>query len=155
VLTLSQLGRTMAMDTPTKPILHCKLTGKPSQHMGEGTWVTYTLKNVSKQVVKILPWYTPLEGFMSDLFIVTDAKTTALTYQGPMIKRAAPNSDEYLTIYPNESVSAKVNLQKAYQISSGHYNVAMKTKFIQLLYNNQAETTQLCTKAFVYIEVVP
>lgn len=91
-------------------------------------FLNFSAKNPYDKKMKLLMWYTPFEGFLSDLFIIRNSKTNQqLTYQGPMVKRLQPQPDDYLLISPNEVSSTTLNLSLAYHFKPGHYQLKLKS----------------------------
>jgi hypothetical protein len=82
-----------------------------------------TLKNVSKNTWSVMRRGTPLEGFLGDyLRVARDG--VRVDYLGPMVKRAAPNANEYWIIAPKRSRTITLQLAKGYDISpSGTYSI--------------------------------
>ncbi|WP_448567699.1 hypothetical protein [Thalassotalea ganghwensis] len=124
--------------------LQCELFAENKQQYVEGVKVSYQLTNTSTHQLKLLTWYTPLEGFMSNLFEITDSEGHQLAYQGPMFKRATPQEQDFITIAPQEKVSVTLNLLEAYPLTSGQYQVSLKPKMVQIVIDNQSISTQLC-----------
>jgi len=90
--------------------------------------LNFSLESPYNKKMRLLIWYTPFEGFLSDLFIITHSKTgKQLNYQGPMVKRLQPQPEDYLSVSSNEVTSAKVNLSLAYAFTSGNYQLKLKS----------------------------
>lgn len=101
--------------------LQCQLHAPASVKLGEAVTLKFELKNTSKTDVMLLKWNTPLEGWFGSSFNVTrDGKW--VNYQGAMVKRFRPSSDDYVAVPAGKSVSNSVNLAEGYQINqAGEY----------------------------------
>jgi len=85
--------------------------------------VHVTLTNTSGRDLTILKWHTPLEGFRSDMFQVEQNGVSA-PYLGALVKRGSPNAEDLVMLPQGGSVSATVDLFKAYGIfEPGDYTV--------------------------------
>ena len=90
----------------------------------QDVWVTVTLSNDTKNTVRVLKWFTPLDGVEESLFVVKrDSQPVA--YIGPRYKRPAATEQDYISLKAGESVSSAVNLGGYYDLSqSGQYEIA-------------------------------
>ena len=90
----------------------------------QDVWVTVTLSNETKNTVRVLRWFTSLDGVEAALFVVKrDGQPVA--YIGPRFKRPAATEQDYISLKAGESVSSAVNLGEYYDLSqSGQYEVA-------------------------------
>jgi len=112
----------------TDPALTCRLLAGEGVPSKDSVGVRFVLTNAGSQVVHVLDWYTPLEGMRSDMFKVTQG-STALAYQGPLIKRGQPRRESYRTIEPGESLARQVDLARYYDFGpQGTYTVALDTR---------------------------
>ncbi len=92
--------------------------------------LSFTLTNESKKELNVLTWHTPLEGTKSNMFLVQSPGQRAL-YMGRVIKRGVPSPKDYITLGPNESATAELDLAEAYDISSaGKYSVIFARRLI-------------------------
>ncbi|MDF2176632.1 hypothetical protein P2G88_00025 [Aliiglaciecola sp. CAU 1673] len=109
--------------------LNCQLDVVPISLEGQPHPLQFTLTNQSKDELQILIWHTPLEGFWSDLFLITDLSTDRpLPYQGPMAKRGAPTEEDTLVLAPGQQQSATLDLTEAYALKAGHYKLQIRQK---------------------------
>jgi hypothetical protein len=93
----------------------------------EAVIVDFTLTNPLDETLELLTWYTPFEGFFSDLFVITNKGTgKELIYQGPMVKRIEPDIEDYLTMPAMKTISMTLNLSQAYKFSPGIYLIKLK-----------------------------
>ena len=141
------------MDINPNTFFTCQLTADTNQSLSQGIWVTYSITNTSAEHLSLLPWNTPLEGFMSKLFIITDEQNNQLSYQGPMVKRPLPSDQDYLMIPSGETVTSKLDLQQVYEIRPAQYLVSMNTKYVQVKINKQSYTIQICKDAKLTINI--
>ncbi len=115
-------------DRAQAPELSCRLALVGPAVAGEPILLRFELTNSSDRTVHVLKWYTPLEGLRGNLFRVTrDGKE--LDYRGPMVKRGQPQLGDYAAIPSGESVSAEVDLARAYDLSApGEYQLAFRSR---------------------------
>jgi len=90
--------------------------------------VTFELANSGDEDAYVLTWYTPLEGLWSDCLRVT-RDGEPVPYDGPLAKRGEPTEEDYVRVPAGESVTADVELSRAYQVTEpGTYDVAVDTR---------------------------
>lgn len=95
----------------------------PEVHAQGPILAHFTLTNTSGGELAVLKWHTPLEGFRSDMFQVK-RDGTPVRYLGALVKRGAPAQEEILVLPKGGSVSATVDLLKAFAIfDPGEYTV--------------------------------
>jgi hypothetical protein len=98
-------------------LLRFNLSSKLEYSINDPIIITFTLENLTDQHISVLKWYTPLEGFKGEFFLVTcNGKT--VPYEGRLVKRADPLEEDYLLLGPNQSVHSIVNLADAYNLRS-------------------------------------
>ncbi|MBI2380375.1 MAG: peptidase M35 [Gammaproteobacteria bacterium] len=107
----------------------------------EDVYVTVTLKNVSSQPAKLLRWLAPVGELEEGIFHITrDGKD--VPYQGAHYKRVAPTAKDYITIKPGQSLTRRVELSNAYDLTvSGQYAISYDVAAVNLfgdLDKNQA-----------------
>lgn len=91
-----------------------------------------TITNPNDTSIRVLKWFTPLEGVEQPLFTVT-RDGEPVTYLGIMVKRPAPTEQDYITLKAGESLTSYVNLSAYYDLSvSGNYKVRYDVTSIQL-----------------------
>jgi peptidyl-Lys metalloendopeptidase len=73
--------------------------------------------------VKVLKWYTPVDGVEESLFaVMLDGQPAA--YTGAIYKRPAATGQDYISLKAGESITSVVNLGDYYDLSqSGQYEV--------------------------------
>ncbi len=135
-------------------LIKCEISAQAQQNITQGTWLTYSLTNTSSEPIILLTWYTPLEGFMSNLFRIIDQQGDELLYQGPMVKRMLPSADDFIVIAPQKTVSTSINLQQAYQINLGKLLISLRPKLTQFKVNDELLSMKLCTNSSIMVEVI-
>lgn len=94
--------------------------------------VHVTITNSNDIPIRILKWFTPLNGIERSLFIVTH-NGESVRYIGRQIKRAEPTEADYITLEAGGSVTADVNLSEYYELSSSdNYEVMYDVTSLQL-----------------------
>jgi peptidyl-Lys metalloendopeptidase len=90
---------------------------------GQDVLVTVNLSNTTKHTVKILKWYTAVDGVEESLFAVT-RNGEPVAYTGPIYKRPLATGNDYLSLKSGESITRVVNLGEYYDLSApGQYEV--------------------------------
>lgn len=85
--------------------------------------VTVTISNPTNHTVKVLKWFTPVDGVEEPLFAVT-RDGQPVSYIGAHYKRPAATGRDYISLKSGESISSTVNLGEYYDLSeSGQYEV--------------------------------
>src|SRR5215204_2628076 len=115
------------------PIVGFITTSKQEFESEESKTLTFVLQNNSDQDVKVLSWYTPLEGFVNDngtpiespCLLVTRNNGEKVEYDGKMKKRQEnPPEEAYVNLKARDSISVDFDLNQAYQVSvEGDYSV--------------------------------
>jgi peptidyl-Lys metalloendopeptidase len=107
--------------------------------------ILFRLTNNSNETVNVLKWNTPLEGINNDLFRIEKDGKPAI-YLGRMVKRGAPEPEDYITIEPNSSVSVEVDLTEYYDISEpGQYDVRYRLAILDV----GRESPQILASRFI------
>jgi len=90
------------------------------------------ITNPNSYSIRILKWFTPLDGVERSLFTVL-RNGEPVPYVGRMVKRAAPTDKDYITLMAGESVTSDVNLSDYYVLSvSDDYEVMYDVTSLQL-----------------------
>jgi len=98
----------------------------------EAVTLHVTITNPNDFSIRVLKWFTPLEGVEQPLFTVT-RDGEPVTYLGAMVKRPAPTEKDYITLATGERITSDVNLSAFYDFSiSGNYEVMYDVTSIQL-----------------------
>jgi len=90
--------------------------------------LAFTIFNPTENDVKMLIRDTPLEGVLSNLFVVHNPEGELMEYRGKDVKRdAVPGADEYRTVKAGESISRRVRLSRRYQLEGdGLYYIRVR-----------------------------
>ncbi len=78
--------------------------------------LVFEITNLTGKTLHILKWNTPLEGLISPCLDVKQGNKK-IEYDGIMLKRGAPQAQDFYTLKPHQSVSNKVDITKAYGIN--------------------------------------
>lgn len=85
---------------------------------GEPVQLIFTVYNPAGKNLQFCKWHTPFEPLMSKYLEIKNENGEEAAYQGPMAKRVMPPpADSYLEVKAKDSLTAKVDLLKAYQIT--------------------------------------
>lgn len=107
-------------------------SGKTFFGATEDVILQVSITNPNDYTIRILKWFTPLEGVQEPLFTVL-RDGTPVTYLGPIYKRAAPTEQDYITLSAGESLNTEVNLSTYYDLSTpGNYEISYDVTSIQL-----------------------
>jgi peptidyl-Lys metalloendopeptidase len=122
-----------------------RLYAHESYKKDEKTNLIFELTNHSNIPVHILKWNTPLEGLKSDCLNVKK-NGKAVSYDGMLVKRGQPQPNDFITLHPGESISNKVDVSEAYNISTpGQVKVDYKTD--SLKYYDEPPTAEFLSIA--------
>lgn len=109
--------------------------------------IRFTLTNISSQPMKVLKWFTPLDGFNSNMFQVYSKDGKPVLYLGRLMKRGLPQAKDYMTINPNQSISMTTTIGEAYAIEHlGEYSIQ---------YRSRISSSSSGTKGLTAMEEVP
>lgn len=96
---------------------------KASLGVADDVFVRFTLSNESREDLYVLSWQTALRGIEEDIFDVR-RDGQPVPYIGRLYKWATPQASDFIRIPAGGSVSARVELSSAYDISrSGDYSI--------------------------------
>lgn len=93
---------------------------KDSYSSSEGVLMRVAISNPNKRTIRVLRWFTPIDGIEDDLFQVT-LDGQPVEYIGPHFKRAAPADKDYVLLKAGESIETTVDLGGLYDLSRGGY----------------------------------
>ena len=131
--TLSAEERGMAVQQK-EALLKFRLEVQESYEAGQAVNVGFKLENPSERELYVLTWYTPLEGVRGKIFKVT-LNGKEIRYEGRMVKRGDPSRKDYARIGPRESVSAKIDLSRAYNLREiGEYQLEFVGRIHDVVY---------------------
>ena len=97
------------------PSLKYSLHGQSKYVLGKPILITFDLENSSSTDLRVLTWYTPLEGIKGKIFEVT-CDGEAIPYEGRMVKRGNPGQEDYVLIHAGGSAHAEFDLSQAYSL---------------------------------------
>ena len=108
--------------------LECRLTAPARVRAGEPVVVHFALANRSGRALLVLTWRSPLEGLLgNDWRITREGAADEVAYAGPMVKRGAPEAEDYQALAAGGTAEADVELSLAYDLSApGRYRVALR-----------------------------
>lgn len=109
----------------------CKISIISPQSISQGIWLNFEIRNNTGHDIKLLSWYSPFEGFLSDLFFVTDHQGKQLTYQGPKVKRLNPQSSDFIKLKANEKRNNELDLTLVYPLEKGDYRISLAPRTLQ------------------------
>ncbi|MBU2971674.1 hypothetical protein KO527_20195 [Pseudoalteromonas sp. C2R02] len=138
-LILLLLPITIFASTPNHimpKMLKCELKIEPQQYEAQAVLLDFTIHNTSAKPISLLTWYTPFEGFFSNLFKITNKENQTLEYLGPMVKRNTPQIDDFVIINANSSLTTQIDLAQAYEFKKDDYAITLITKPIAHKVNN-------------------
>ena len=82
-----------------------------------------TFSNPTGHSIRVLKWYTPVDGVEGPLFKVS-LDGAPVAYTGPIYKRPAATGQDYITLKSGESITSDVSLGAYYDLAaSGAYTV--------------------------------
>jgi peptidyl-Lys metalloendopeptidase len=112
-------------------------TDKNSFSENENVIVNVTISNTGKQAVRLLKWYTPVNGLEEPLFrVAVDGKE--VDFVGPHYKRPTPTTKDFIILNSGESISNSANLSEVYDFSqSGNYTISFDASNLPVSGNNR------------------
>lgn len=138
----------------SKPTIACALLIQSPQQLSNRISLTFSITNPYNEEVKLLTWYTPFEGFLSNLFIIKNLETNKeLNYQGPMVKRGQPNQDDYLLLSAIKSAVTEVNLVQGYQLTKGRFSLQLKQTTMKFSVQDNQLTNINCSSETILFEI--
>lgn len=103
--------------------LECKLDSITPMEAGGPVAVRLRLMNRSDQPVWFLRWNTPFERWKGTIFTLSRGGTE-LPFQGPMVKRGDPGTEEYVQVPAGESILGTADLAEVYDLNQpGRYQI--------------------------------
>ncbi len=127
-----------------QPPISCKFNIAAEQSIINGVFIDFILLNQSNNDLSVLTWYTPLEGFYSNLFIITDKNDKLIPYQGSILQRSKPTLADYQLIRAKGNVATLLNLSLAYSLIPGHYKLQLNKKTLQVIENGMPTSIHQC-----------
>lgn len=138
----------------SESIISCSISVKSPLLLSNEILLDFTITNLSNKEISLLTWYSPLEGFLSNLFRITKLKNgELLEYQGPMVKRGQPTQIDYITLAAKESITSQINLAQAYPLTKGHFSLQVNRTKMQLRLQSQQLTNINCSPEITTFEI--
>ncbi|MFK7863753.1 MAG: hypothetical protein AB8B95_05940 [Pseudohongiellaceae bacterium] len=78
--------------------------------------VELLIENASSKPLMLLPWGTPWEEQLARNIFTISVAGKKVEYKGPIIKRRAPESGDYVEIAPKEILAATLDLSRYYEL---------------------------------------
>jgi peptidyl-Lys metalloendopeptidase len=102
---------------------------------GESVAVNVTITNTGRRAVRLLKWYTPIDGLEEPIFRITlDGRDVA--FVGPHYKRPEPTERDFYILKGGESVTRTVDLSMFYDMSlTGTYEIAYDAEELARAHN--------------------
>ncbi|MEO6409190.1 MAG: M35 family metallo-endopeptidase [Burkholderiaceae bacterium] len=86
--------------------------------------LTVTLTNTTRHPIQLLKWQLPDDEIESALFRIKREDGSTVRYEGPIVKRAAPQAQDHVRIEAGATLSYTVELTASYDLSrSGRYSI--------------------------------
>ena len=129
ILLLIFFSHSAKGDTPVNDnSFLCEMFAPAKQQLDHGVYILFTVTNLTDHKLQLLTWYTPFEGFLSDLFIIKSDVGDQLKYNGMMVKRVKPSFEDYLILPAKEKVEITLDLTQVYSLTQGEYTVHLASK---------------------------
>lgn len=110
--------------------LECHMSGPARAQMHAAIPLKFELVNRGKATLNVLNWDTPLEGFFSQYLRIT-GPAGEVEYRGPVVKRATPTREEYVSLKGGQRITRTVNLAPAYDFKvGGRHEVTFAAKLV-------------------------
>ncbi|MGD2166169.1 MAG: hypothetical protein PVH50_11660, partial [Anaerolineae bacterium] len=109
--------------------LEARLQAPELVRSGKSVEVVFTLVNKSEMDLYVLEWYTPLEGVAGDIFRV-ERCGEPVPYQGPLVMRADPRSQDYIFLRAGSSVSTTFDLASVGDTGKPLYDVSKPGDYV-------------------------
>ena len=126
----------------------CEISASAEQQLSHGVYLTFTVTNLTDHELQLLSWYTPFEGFLSDLFIIKSDAGDPLDYNGMMVKRSKPSIEDYLILPTKKKVEITLDLTQAYSLTQGEYTVQLASKNWHYTHHEASLTSQCLANRF-------
>jgi hypothetical protein len=110
--------------------------------------IQVSLTNQSSHTWQFLSWHTPFDAWFSRFMSITilggerDGET--VQYQGALAKRGTPNSEDYLQLTAEASLSVELDLAQAYELPSADYLITINPFELHQVDNESQSFTLTC-----------
>ena len=109
---------------PALPGLRCSFSAPATLPVGGPVPLRFGIHNSGPATVRILRWNTPWEGLWAAPFVDISRNGVGLAYLGPMIKRGAPQAEDWFTLPAGGTITAVVDAAAVHDLSqAGSYEV--------------------------------
>ncbi len=124
ILVLAMAG--LAFGAGRGPVLSSRIEALPWYSPDEPLTMRFTLQNNSSETLYILKWQLPSDDIDSNILSV-QRNGGAVTYTGPLVKRAAPTEEDYLEIAPGGVYSVDFDPSNVYDMTKqGQYSIRFR-----------------------------
>ena len=109
----------------TPPGLSCSLSAPTALPTGGPVPLRFGIYNGGPHDVKVLRWNTPWEGQWAAPFVTVSRNGTDLAYRGPMIKRGAPQAEDWFSLPAGATITTVIDAAVVHDLTqAGSYEVA-------------------------------
>lgn len=126
-------------DPVLKGRLQPKLEGLSTYRATEALNLRFSLHNPTAKSIWVLGWMLPSDDMDANLFTVT-RDGSPVPYQGPLVKRAAPASEDWIEVKAGETYRAVFDPSALYDMAgSGQYAIRYQVKALAVRFNAPRE----------------
>ena len=145
-LAIFATGLVWAQEKAVDPLVITLKAEKPEYRATERLNMRFAIVNTSAEVMNVLTWRTPLEGFNDDMFLV-EKDDRRMPYLGRVVKRGALQPEDYVAVNPGDSISVVVDLAEAYGVyDAGDYTVEYQSALFDV--SQEEPKTRLAKEVF-------
>jgi hypothetical protein len=125
------------------PPISCSITTTDEKKV-----IRVSLTNQGSHTWQFLSWHTPFDAWFSHFMSITilggerDGET--VQYQGALAKRGSPNSEDYLQLTAEASLSVELDLAQAYELPSADYLITINPFELHQVDNESQSFTLTC-----------
>lgn len=119
-----------------------KLVACDSLFSSQSVEIQFILENKSDKSLFFLNWYTPFEGFNSDMFRVF-LDDEQIRYTGRMVKRGNQSIKDYLLIEPGGSLDTVIDLSSVYNLKNqGEYRIEYRGEIYDYMFAEEMQSME-------------
>jgi hypothetical protein len=135
VIALAVAGPVVAETRALAPLsLRCTLSAPVQLPAGGPVPLRFGIHNSGPVAVKVLRWNTPWEGQWAAPFVGISRNGIDLAYLGPMIKRGAPQAEDWFTLPAGGTITAVVDAAVVHDLSqAGSYEVVPRLWLLDVM----------------------
>lgn len=123
--------------------------------LGDQWLAQFEIRNEGDAAVSLLPWGTPWEGFLTQDIFRIERAGRRLEYIGPVVKRRAPTSADYLQIQAGSSRVVELDIRSGYDIDRrGEYTLSFMPGSMALRTGGQDRVVAMPEMRTVRIQLV-